>query len=259
MHPVLGISLLLGLAGGFMMFVPTAVALGMHSSGEKSSDPNFHIGLLAFGAFGLILTVTGVALWFWQSSRLANDPRTSLREAPITYYVYEDALVLSRNDELIRLPWDDLAFHQEGDWGASYQISHGGQKYPIKTNVKDYGQLIGTVISEIESRVIPAWLAALDAGQSVCLGPFSFTKDTIALRGNTLRWYEIGKIWAEDTDLGCYIKIRQAPSWVPGNEWCAERTSSFAGEPNAFFFFDLLKHLVPSHLLVEGDAPALIG
>ncbi len=118
--------------------------------------------------------------------------------------------------------------------------------------------MIGTVISEIESRVISAWLAAIDAGETVCLGPFSLTKETIALRGNVLRWDEIGKIWAEDTDLGCYVKIRRAPSWVPGNEWCAERTSSFAGEANAFYFFDLLRQLVPSHLLVEGDTQALV-
>ena len=118
MHPVLGVSLLLGLAGGFMMFVPIVVAMGMHNAGEKPSDPNFHLGLIGFGGFGLILLIAGTSLWFWQSSRLANDPHTAEKKAPITYYVHEEALVLSRNGECTRLPWDDLALHQEGEWGA---------------------------------------------------------------------------------------------------------------------------------------------
>ena len=104
-----------------------------------------------------------------------------------------------------------------------------------------------------------AWLAAIEAGETVRIGPFGFTKEAIALRGEVLRWDEISKMWAEDTDLGCYLKIRRKLGFLPGGEWCAERTSSFAGEANAFYFFDLLRRLAPSHLLVNDGMPAYVA
>ncbi len=52
-HPVLGLALILGLVGGFLMLVPTVVALGMHNGGEKPSDANFYLALMGLGRLRL--------------------------------------------------------------------------------------------------------------------------------------------------------------------------------------------------------------
>src|SRR5262249_14368729 len=130
-----------------------------------------------------------------------------------------------------------------GSAGDYHIATRDGRTLPIRHGVKDYSNLIGSVVQRVTSEIIPPLQAALRAGETVTFGPFEVRYDTIGYKGKILAWETVAVLRVEIGALGRRLRLRASGSLFP---WCFCNLESF---PNGVLFPDLLNAVCPSRLL----------
>ena len=93
-----------------------------------------------------------------------------------------------------------------------------------------------------------AFRSAVEAGETVSLGPLELNRERIGYKGKTLDWERVGVLRVEIGQLGRRLRIRAAGSLLP---FCFCNLESF---PNGVLLPEFLPTVAPPRLLAERSA-----
>jgi hypothetical protein len=162
------------------------------------------------------------------------------------YLVYPDALVLLQKASCTVVPWKEItAVLSPKNLGDYHITTRDGRTFPIKHAVKDYSNLIATVMTRAAEEIMPALRSALEAGKAVTFGPFEVSRESVGYKGKTLAWDRVAVVRLEVGAMARRLRIRASGSLLP---WCYCNLDTV---PNGVFFPDLLRLVCPPRLLVQ--------
>jgi hypothetical protein len=162
-----------------------------------------------------------------------------------TYLVYPEALALLKGDSFDIVRWNEVTqLVSPRNLGDYHITTQDGRTFPIKHAVKDYSNLIAAVFTHVSAQLLPPLRNALDAGETVGVGPFALSQESITYKGKTLSWDNVAALEIQIGQGGRRLRIRASGSIVP---WCWANLDAF---PNGVFLAEVLRHVCPRRLLV---------
>jgi hypothetical protein len=183
-----------------------------------------------------ICSIIGIAVGALPFIQGKKDPNAK----PLSFLVFNDALVAVEGDECTLIPWDEIPQHTLGDGFTTSE----GKKFSLHgmTMVSDVGRLLATVIDQVMARQLPRALAAVKAGQTVTFGPFAVSTQALTYDGKTVPWSEITKM--------TIVGPRQRRLVFECQGAMFGWTCLLGSVPNDFVMLEVIRQICPSHLLV---------
>jgi hypothetical protein len=229
---VMGVLFLLG--AGLMVYIYLKVPF-------KKNDPTPPETMLylaaSVGTLGLLACLG--ARW---RGGLVGEPEEA-------YLIYPEAMVWLRDQSCELVRWEDLtALVSPKNWGDYHITTRDGRTLPIKHGVKNYGNLIGTVFTQAARVILAPLRSALEAGETVSMGPFELNRKRIVYKAKTLDWDKVAVLRIEIGQAGRRLRVRATRSLLP---FCYCNLDTF---PNGVLFPELLATIVPARLLAKGSS-----
>lgn len=238
-HPATSTSMsLVLLCSGVFFLLSAALCVFIYMKVPFKKDDTVPPEMMLYITAGIAC----VGLICWAGAWWKAAFRKATEEA---YLIYPEALVWFHDESWVIIRWNEITELLSPQNLGDYRITtRDGRTIPIKHGVKDYSNLIGSVVSRVTREIISPLHSALAAGQTVTFGPFEVTRDRIGYKGKVLAWENVAVLRIEIGSLGRRLRLRASGSLLP---WCFCNLESF---PNGVLFPDLLRAVCPSRLLV---------
>jgi hypothetical protein len=217
---VMGVLFLLG--AGLMVYIYLKVPF---KKGDPTAPETMIYLAVGVGTLGLL-----ACLGAWWRGGLIGEPEEA-------YLIYPEAMVWLRGNSFDLVRWEDITtLVSPKHWGDYHVTTRDRRTLPIKHAVKNYGTLIGTVFTQAARVILAPLRSALEAGETVCVGPFELNRVRIGYKGKNLAWENVAVLRIEIGRLGRRLRIRASGSLLP---FCYCDLNSF---PNGVLFPGAFNH-----------------
>ncbi len=160
-------------------------------------------------------------------------------------FLYENGLILTTRKETAAYAWEAVEELRVSGArvGASDEVRwhfvlvrHDGRQAEVGDEFPGIQEVVELVSAAVTERVLPKYIARVDGGGSVLMGPFRITRDTIAKGGEAVAWRNVAE-----------VVISNGMIYVDRSDGLSGMTANAGEIPNAVAFSELAHHVRELH------------